>query len=125
MFCFISFRKLLRNTTVNDCHRLVLEREVDSLAEQNRLQHMENGWGSIQRTGPNRFPSDWNQNPLPLPVVVPMRTGPTNSDRRNMRAWLRSHQNVTQTTHTRRQPYQTLLEVYGRHLNSVSEQDKK
>ena len=96
MFCFISFRKPLRNATEDDCHRLVGEREADSLAEQNRLQCMAYGWRSTQRTGRNLFPSGWNQTPLPSPVVVPMHTGPTNADRRNMEAWLISHQHVTQ-----------------------------
>ena len=49
-----------------------------------------------------------------------------------MRAWQRSHNSnypnspetsSTQIIHTNRQPYQTLREVYGQHLNSVPEED--
>ena len=159
-------RKPLQPETAYDCHRITSERESDSLVEQNRLQSLEYGWGSIQRRGPNRFPSASNndldaiqrnfpsvsnngwgaiqrtghnrlpsgstETSIPAAVVVPINNKPTNADRRNMRAWQRSHNSnypnspetsSTQTTHTNRQPYQTLRKVYRQHLNSVSEKD--
>ena len=134
----------MRHTYKDDRHRLVAKRSTDILAEQNRLQriildriatsHQQvssvltsgNGFGAIRGRGSHRFPSGWNRTPLSPPVAVQMHTGPTNADRRNMRLWQRNHQHVNdkisqRITQAHWQPYRTLIEVYGRHLNSASD----